>query len=124
MAHWTKEELEQANKKDLYISAPSEDGTLHRPTWIWMVVVDGALYCRSYNGKNGKWYTAAKKAGHGRAKFDTTDRAVIFEFPSDEALNNQIDEAYKAKYAGSPYLDGPLSEPMRTTTVKLIPVEE
>lgn len=121
---WSEQELKQANKEDLHISAPNADGTMHVPTWIWMVEVGGNLYCRSYNGKNGRWYMAAKQAGKGRAKFGSVDRAVTFEFISDEALDKQIDEAYKTKYAGSPYLDGPLSDPMRGTTVKLIPEGE
>ena len=121
MSEWTADELVQANREDLYISIPNEDGSLHAPTWIWMVEVDGQLYARSYNGSQGRWYTAAKRAGHGRAAFGTVDRAVTFTFPSDAALDAQIDEAYKIKYAGSPYLEGPLHEPMRSTTVKLIP---
>lgn len=123
MATWTEQELKEANKEDLYISAPNEDGTLHAPTWIWMVEVDGELYCRSYNGQSGRWYRAAKRAGSGRAKFGSVDRAVTFAFISDEATNKAIDEAYKIKYAGSPYLDGPVSEPMRSATVKLVPAE-
>lgn len=118
---WTKEELAEANNEDLYISAPNNDGTMHAPTWIWMVEVEGELYCRSYNDRDGRWYTAAKNAGHGRTKFDSVDRAVSFEFPSNEALDVKIDEAYKQKYAGSPYLEGPLHNPMRSTTVRLVP---
>lgn len=121
MSSWTKEELAQAEKEDLYISAPNEDGTMHAPTWIWMVVVDGALYCRSYNGANGRWYTAAKRAGNGRAKFGTVDRPVSFEFVNDETVDTAVDEAYRVKYAGSPYLDGPFTPRMRSTTVRLMP---
>ena len=122
--NWTDDELRQAAREDLYISAPNEDGSLHAPTWIWMVEVDGDLYCRSYSGKNGRWYAAAKRAGRGRAKFCDVDRAVRFEFLSDATLDEKIDEAYRTKYAGSPYLSGPLSEPMHSTTVKLTPTEE
>ena len=121
MAAWTEEEISEANKEDLYISAPNEDGTEHAPTWIWMVVVDGELYCRSYNGQSGSWYTAVKRTGNGHAKFGSVNRAVAFEFINDENVNAAIDDAYKIKYAGSPYLDGPLSETMRSATVKLVP---
>lgn len=123
MTNWTKQELDEANKEDLYIAAPNEDGTMHTPTWIWMVEVNGDLYCRSYNGVNGTWFTAAKRAGHGRAKFGAVDRAVNFEFIDDTEVNAAIDEAYKVKYAGSPYLDGPLSERMQRATVKLVPIQ-
>ena len=121
MAKWSEQEIAEANKEDLHISAPNEDGSMHSPTWIWMVEVKGDLYCRSYNGVEGRWYTAVKRAGNGRAKFGSVDRAVAFEFINDEDINAAIDEAYKIKYAGSPYLDGPLSETMRNATVKLVP---
>lgn len=55
MSAWTEDEIAQANKEDLYISAPNPDGSMHAPTWIWMVAVDGELYCRSYNGPSGRW---------------------------------------------------------------------
>ena len=124
ISRWTDKELRQANKEDLYISVPNEDGSMHAPTWIWMVEAGGELYCRSYNGPDGRWYTAAKRAGHGKAKFGSVERAVNFDFTVDEVTNKAIDAAYQTKYAGSPYLDGPLSEPMRSATVRLVPVEE
>ena len=89
MSRWTQQELLQANKEDLYISAPNEDGKMHAPTWVWMVEVDGNLYCRSYNGPKGSWYTASKRAGHGRAKFGNIDLAVTFDFLEDETLNKK-----------------------------------
>lgn len=120
MTSWTNEELAEANREDLYISAPNEDGTMHAPTWIWMVEADGELYCRSYNGTSGRWYTAAKRAGHGHVRFGNVEKDVVFEFVDDAVVETAVDEAYKRKYAGSPYLDGPLSEPMRSTTVRLV----
>jgi hypothetical protein len=115
---WTDEELAVANKEDIYIAAPNEDGTMHAPTWIWVVVADGNLYMRSYNGKNGRWYSAAKRAGHGQVTFGDIKKDVDFE---DPVIDVKVDEAYKQKYAGSPYLEGALSEPMRSATVKLAP---
>ena len=118
---WTDEELAVANKEDIRIAAPNEDGTMHAPTWIWVVVADGNLYVRSYNGKTGRWYLAAKRAGHGQVTFGDITKDVNFEFIDDPMIDAKVDEAYKQKYAGSLYLDGPLSEPMRSTTVRLVP---
>ncbi len=118
---WTDEELAVANKEDIHIAAPNEDGTMHAPTWIWVVVADGNLYVRSYNGKTGRWYLAAKRAGHGQVTFGDITKDVNFEFIDDPMIDAKVDEAYKQKYAGSLYLDGPLSEPMRSTTVRLVP---
>jgi Uncharacterized protein conserved in bacteria (DUF2255) len=61
------------------------------------------LYVRGYNGPQSRWYQAAirQKAGRIRAAGMTKD--VVFE-PVDGPINDRIDEAYRAEYAGSPYL--------------------
>ena len=48
MNTWAKDELNKiAETDDLHISPLREDGkTYGTPTWIWSVVVDGALYVR------------------------------------------------------------------------------
>lgn len=120
---WTPQQLTEAAKEDVYIAVPNPDGTLHAPTWIWLVAVDGELYVRSYNGVRGRWYTAARREGRARVRFGSVKQDVTLEFPDDEALNQKIDAAYQAKYAGSPYVDGPVNEPMRSATVRLVSVE-
>jgi hypothetical protein len=61
MSTWPKEELNKiAGTDDLHISPLREDGkTYGTLTWIWSVVVDGALYVRPYNGTSSCWYQAA-----------------------------------------------------------------
>jgi hypothetical protein len=39
--------------------------TYGTPTWIWSVVVDGALYVRPYNGPDSRWYQARSGRGLG-----------------------------------------------------------
>jgi Uncharacterized protein conserved in bacteria (DUF2255) len=62
MVTWRKNELRKiAETDDLHISPLREDGaTYGTPTWIWSVVVGDDLYVRAYNGKNSRWYQAAK----------------------------------------------------------------
>ena len=54
MSTWLKKELEGiAKTDDLHISPLREDDkTYGTPTWIWSVVVGGALYVRAYNGED------------------------------------------------------------------------
>jgi len=54
MSAWTEDDLRKiAGTDDLHISPFREGGiTYGTPTWIWSVVVDGALYVRAYNGRN------------------------------------------------------------------------
>lgn len=58
---WPQDELRKiAAADDLHIAPFRDDGaTYGTPTWIWSVVVDGALYVRAYNGKNSRWHKAA-----------------------------------------------------------------
>ena len=67
MNPWAKEELNKgAEADDLHISPFREDGkTYAKPTWIWSVVVDDALYPRAYNGKSSRWHQAAVRQGPG-----------------------------------------------------------
>ena len=119
---WPADELRKiAETDDLHISPFREDGvTYGTPTWIWSVVVDDALYVRGYNGQQSRWYQAAihQKAGRIRAAGMTKD--VVFE-PVDGTLNDRIDEAYRTKYAGSPYLKPMIGGRARAATVGVLP---
>src|SRR3954451_2859494 len=105
MSNWTEAELAQiATADDLHISPFREDGvTYGTPTWIWSVVVDGALHVRAYNGQNSRWYKAAIAQKGGRVRVSGIEKDVLFE-PVEGTIHAQIDAAYRAKYARSPYL--------------------
>ncbi len=122
MSEWTKEELARiAETDDLHISPFREDGkTLGTPTWIWSVVVDGGLYVRPYNGLNSRWYKAAMRQKAGRITAAGLTRDVTFE-SADESLNDRVDDAYRAKYQGSPYLNPMIDKRLRATTVRIVP---
>jgi hypothetical protein len=85
------------------------------------VVVDDALYVRAYNGASSRWYKAAiqQKRGRINAAGITTD--VIFETVLDGSINDEIDDAYRAKYKSSSYLQPMISERTRAATVKIAP---
>jgi hypothetical protein len=125
MATWVKGELRKiADADDLHIAPFREDGkTYGTLTWIWSVVVDGALYVRSYNGQNGRWYQAAIKQKAGRITAAGMTKEVSFE-PVSGSLNDSIDDAYRSKYASSQYLKPMISAQARAATVKLIPREK
>jgi hypothetical protein len=122
MATWSKDELRRIGESDdLHISPFREDGkTYGTPTWIWSVVVDDALYVRAYNGKNSRWYQAALRQKAGRITAAGMTKEVTFE-PVDGGINGGIDDAYRAKYKGSPYLSPMISERARSATVKVMP---
>jgi len=124
MTAWNKDELRKiAEADDLHIAPFRGDGvTYGTPTWIWSVAVDGALYVRGYNGQKSSWYQAAARQKAGRIIATGITKEVTFA-PVSGAINDRIDEAYKAKYSGSPYLSPMIAVRARAATIKIMPRE-
>jgi hypothetical protein len=124
MTTWPKDELRKiAETDDLHISPFRDDGrTYGTPTWIWSVVVDDVLYVRAYSGQSSRWYQAAMRQKAGRITAAGITKEVTFE-PADGAINGRIDDAYRAKYKGSPYLSPMIGTRARSATVKVMPRE-
>ena len=122
MARWSKENLGKiAGADDLHVSTFREDGvTYGTPTWIWSVAIDDALYVRAYNGQKSRWYQAAVRQKAGRITAAGTTKEVTFE-PVEGPINERIDDAYRAKYDGSPYLSPMIGARVRSATVKVMP---
>jgi hypothetical protein len=122
MAPWKKQELRKlAESDDLHISPFREDGKTHgTPTWIWSVVVDDALYVRAYNGQSSRWHQAAMRQKSGRITADGITKEVAFE-PVHGAIQDRIDDAYRAKYRSSSYLSPMIGAQTRSATVKVTP---
>lgn len=119
---WSRDELGRiVETDDLHIAPFREDGvTYGTPTWIWCVSVDGDLYVRAYNGVNSRWHQAAIREKAGRITAASMTREVSFE-PVEGPINDRIDDAYRAKYSGSQYLQPMISERSRAATVRIIP---
>ena len=124
MTKWSKDELRKiAETDDLHISPFREDGvTYGTPTWIWSVAVDHELYVRAYNGQNSRWYQAAVRQKAGQITAAGITKEVTFE-PVNGSINDRIDDAYRGKYKGSPYLTPMISARARSATVKVTPRE-
>lgn len=122
MAKWSKDQLRKiAAADDLHIAPFREDGvTYGTPTWIWSVAVGDDLYVRPYNGKNSRWHQAAVRQRAGRIVAAGMTKEVTFE-EVDGPVNDLIDDAYRAKYHGSPYLHAMVGARARSATVKVMP---
>lgn len=125
MSTWSKQDLRKISETDdLHISPFRDDGmTYGTPTWIWSVVVDDALYVRGYNGQRSRWYQAALKQRAGRITVAGMTKDVAFE-PVQGAMYDRIDDAYREKYKGSPYLKPMIAERARLATVKITPRDD
>lgn len=118
MSEWNPQTLRKiVAADDLHVSPFREDGaTYGTPTWIWSVEVAGRLYVRPWHGSSSRWFAAAMSQGAGRivAAGETFD--VAFR-PADPAVNDAVDAAYRAKYAGSSYLPPMIGAGPRSSTV-------
>jgi hypothetical protein len=122
MTSWPAEALRRiAEADDLHIAPLRDDGvTFGTPTWIWSVALGGDLYVRAYHGQRSRWYQAALRQKTGRITAAGLTSAVDF-VPVEGAVNDRIDDAYRAKYRGNPYLDSMIGDRARSATIKITP---
>jgi len=125
METWPKVELDRiAAADDLHIAPFRDDGTTYgTPTWIWSVVVDGALYVRAYNGTNSRWHKAAIGQKAGRITVAGLTREVQFE-AVEGPVNDRVDDAYRSKYAASSYLAPMIGSRARAATIRIDPLHK
>lgn len=82
---------------EIEMITPRRDGSIsRRPTWV--VVVDGDAYVRSYRGARGAWYRRAAADREAAIGVDDRTIEVGLEPVSDDDVNRQVSEAYRAKY--------------------------
>ena len=122
MSTWDQARLRSfAAADDLHISPFREDGvTYGTPTWIWSVVAGGDLYVRPYNGPDSRWYRAAMTQRGGRIRIVGIEYQVRFD-SADGSVLDAVDDAYRTKYAPSPYLEPMLARGPRSATVRITP---
>jgi hypothetical protein len=96
-------------------------------TGIWMVVVNGRLFGRSYYGANRSWYNAFLEGNEGDIKCGKEIIPIKGVKPADvSAITEAINKAYAKKYLIKAYnkkwVDG-LCEPERVArTIEFIPM--
>ena len=117
---WTTETLNRINEADdLHIAPFRANGIAGTPTLIWEVVVDNRLFVRAYNGQKSSWYQSAIANKAGIIQAAGQDFDVTFQPIDDAPLLSKIDDAYKAKYAPSPYVAPMIAEQSRQATVEI-----
>jgi hypothetical protein len=89
--------LEESIEVDMV--TPRRDGSLSRRP-IWVVVVDGNAYVRSYRGDRGAWYRRARADGQATIGLDDRAIEVGVEPVSDDETNRKVSDAFRAKYSG------------------------
>jgi hypothetical protein len=120
---WTSDELDRVGAaEEIRIASMRSDGTLRRPTTVWVVREGDDLYIRSVYGPDSSWFrgTQVRHAGHISA--GGVEKDVSFVAAGDD-MAGEIDSAYGEKYTRYPqsYVDGVTTPQARSTTLRLVP---
>lgn len=94
-------------------------------TSIWMVAVGERVFARTWEKSERSWFTALLREGAGEIRYGATVipiRGIKIERQPD--LNEQINQAYKAKYTQPEslmYVNGITQPEYADCTVELVP---
>jgi hypothetical protein len=84
-------------EREIDIVTPRRDGS-RRNVPIWVVVVEGEAYVRSWLGERGAWYRRARKDGRAAIEVDGSTIDVALEAVDDEEVNERVSDAFRSKY--------------------------
>jgi hypothetical protein len=96
----------------------------HRTIGVWVVVVQGRVFVRSWDISPDGWYRAFLHEPYGRVEVGGRKIAVRAVRVRSERLNDAVDAAYAEKYhtPGSlKYVRGFRRARRRATTTELVP---
>jgi hypothetical protein len=122
---WPAKVLDRfGSAEEIEISTRRVGGSLRGYVPIWAVVVDGALYVRSFRGSDGAWYRHATAHPFGAIRAGGHHLEVAFAAAGRD-VRPAIDAAYRAKYAryGNSYLRPMLAEQAVAATLRITPTE-
>src|SRR5438034_8982693 len=101
-------------------------GEPHRFIGIWVVVVEGRVFVRSWSLKPRSWYRTFLEEPRGVIEVNGRRIPVRAVFTRSERLKSLVDRAYREKYntPGSPhYVRGFKEKKRRDTTTELVPLQ-
>jgi hypothetical protein len=122
MTQWTSEELAKIEAAaELEIASVRRDGSLRRPTTIWVVRLGDDLYVRSVNGRSGTWFRGAQDRHEAHIQAGGVEKDVLLVETDDEG--EEIDAAYREKYRryAAGIVDSVVTPQARAATFKLVP---
>jgi hypothetical protein len=99
-------------------------GTDHRFTGVWVVVVDGRVFARSWNDKRTGWFRAFRKQPSGRIQAGDLEIAVRGKLVRSARIRDAVTAAFGEKYntkGSRKWVEG-FTEPERVTnTIEFVP---
>jgi hypothetical protein len=79
------------------VVTPRRDGSESRLP-IWVVVVDGEAYIRSFKGEQGAWYRRARADGRATIEVEGRSVPVALAPEGEPEINRRISEELRRKY--------------------------
>jgi hypothetical protein len=73
-------------------------GETHKYTGVWVVVVEGRVFVRSWNDKPTGWYRAFRAEPRGSIEIGDAERRVRGRPTRSERLRDAVSRAYAVKY--------------------------
>jgi hypothetical protein len=99
-------------------------GTEHRYTGVWVVVVDGRVFVRSWNDKPTGWFRAFRKQPDGTIQAGALEIPVRAKLVRSARIRDAVTLAFGEKYntkASRKWVEG-FAEPARAlTTLEFVP---
>jgi hypothetical protein len=123
MTTWMSDELNRiGTAEELEIASVRRDGTLRKPTTIWVVRHGDDIYVRSVNGRTAAWFRGAQVRHQGHINAGGVDKDVTF-VDADPEINDKLDAAYRTKYRryAASIINSIVTPKARSTTLKVVP---
>jgi len=122
MTDWTDQQAAQiARPQEVQVVTRRADGSLRRPTTIWIVRDGDRVFIRSTNGRTAAWFRAATATGTGQIISGGKATDVTFTEAADADLPT-VDTAYRHKYSQyASIVDHLVQEGPRSATLELQP---
>jgi hypothetical protein len=121
------EEVITTLHKDRIIGVRAGSNSDHRVIGIWVVVVNGRVFVRSYTMKPGGWWRKFLEDSYGEICVSKRKRGIKVRAiqTRSEKLKDAVSAAYREKYntRGSVgYVEELSRKPLRDTTTELVPM--
>ena len=99
-------------------------GAAHRFTGVWVVVVEGRVFVRSWNDKPTGWFRAFRREPDGTVQLGDREISVRGVVPRGDRIREAVTTAYGEKYntkASQTWVKGFADASRLLTTLELVP---
>lgn len=110
----------QTTEEIRIVTTPPGSKAKHRAT-IWVVVVDGTVFIRSFLGKKGNWYQHIVVTSQADLEFSGKRAHAKAIRVKDQKTIAAVSRAYLEKYRSSPYAKDMVRPEVLPTTLRLEP---